>query len=96
MTDDNDKKPQKLTLNTGKLSLNKKLDSGSLRQNYMSRSNNVTVEVKKSASAMFTATKADTNSGSLTNSEFNKRLDIIRKASHQAELAEKTNYQIIV
>jgi translation initiation factor IF-2 len=91
MTDENDKKPGKLTLNTGKLSLNKKVDSGSLRQNYMSRSNNVTVEVKKSASTMFSSTKSDTNTGSLTNSEFSKRLDIIRKASHQAELAEKAS-----
>lgn len=85
MNDDQDKKQKKLTLNTGKLSLNKKLDSSSLRSNYISKtSSNVTVEVKKSN---VNRTMAD--SGSLNNSEFSKRLDIIRKASSRAEEEKK-------
>lgn len=85
MSEDQDKKQKKLTLNTGKLSLNKKLDPSALRKNYVSKTSNVTVEVKKSKVNM----PMSADSGSLSNSEFSKRLDIIRKASKSDETKEK-------
>lgn len=78
MTEDKDKK--KLKLNTGKLSLNKKLDSSALHKNYVSRTRNVTVEVKKN-----NVTNIPSPDSNLSNSEFSKRLDIIRKASSAKE-----------
>lgn len=84
MTEDQDKKQKKLTLNTGKLSLNKKLDPSALRKNYVSRTSNVTVEVKKSNVNMPVA-----GDSGLTNSEFSKRLDIIRRASKADEAKEQ-------
>ena len=83
MTDNKENKPPKLMLNTSKLSLNKKVDGLALRQNYVtSRTNNVTVEVKKSK-AISSAEKQFTEltSGGLSSFELNKRLDLIRRAS---------------
>lgn len=85
MSDDQETKQKKLTLNTGKLSLHKKPDPSDLRRNYVSKtSSNVTVEVKKSNTA-----RPVIDSGSLSNSEFSKRLDIIRKASKSDEAKEE-------
>jgi translation initiation factor IF-2 len=88
MTDDHhENKPQKLTLH--KLSIGKKLDPNALRQNYVSRSNNVTVEVKKSKAApSFMQTQSDVAAGGLTTTEFSKRLDVIRRASTIVEKEE--------
>jgi len=96
MTDDKENKPQKLTLN--KLSLGKKPDSNALRQNYVSRTNNVTVEVKKSKIApTFMSNKGDASAGQLTTTEFSKRLDVIRRASvvvDQQESEEQEDVEI--
>lgn len=80
--------PPKLTLSTPKLSLNKKVDSASVRQNFIqSKTQNVTVHVKKSQVSHLTLTKAPEYSGPghLTSSEFHKRLDVVRKAAAEEE-----------
>ena len=88
MTNEQDNKPQKLTLSAPKLSLNKKVDTPAMRQSFLqSRTQNVTVQVKKSQVSHLTLTKAPEHSGPghLTSSEFHKRLDVVRRAAAEEE-----------
>jgi len=82
MSEGDENKQKKLTFNKSKLSLNKKVDASALRKNYVSKTNNVTVEVKKSSNVR---SIAGNSAESTDNSEFSKRLEIIRKASAQSD-----------
>lgn len=92
--DTNKPGPQKLTLST-KLSLTKKVDAPALRQNFVqSRTQSVTVQVKKSQVSHLTLTKAPDNSapGHLTSSEFHKRLDVVRRAAAEDEAKKEEKF----
>lgn len=92
MTDEQTNKPAKLTLGTSKLSLNKSAEGQSLRQSFVqSKTQNVTVQVKKSKVSHLVLNKAPISeaAGHLTSTEFHKRLDVVRKAAALEEQKEE-------
>ncbi|MCC2646426.1 MAG: infB [Rickettsiaceae bacterium] len=104
-TDNKDDKPKKLTLSGNKLSLNKTVDVSALKKNFItSRTNTVTVEVKRnkiSPQGLGKATKDEgdnaavvRDAGGLTNAEVNARLNVLKRAAetskHRQENEAKT------
>jgi translation initiation factor IF-2 len=91
MDKETEHKQQKLVLNTTKLSLKKPVDASTLRQSFVtSKTQNVTVEIKKSKLPHLTLSKGhdvDQSSGAthLTSTEFHKRLDVVRRAAAEEE-----------
>lgn len=98
MTESKENNPQKLTLGGSKLSLNKPVKSANVSKTFVSSSSNTVVEVRKSkllgsGLSLNRINKSNTESDTNT-ADFNKRLNVLRKAAESAKLKETDTNKI--
>ncbi len=96
MTENIEDKPKKLTLSSNKLSLNRTVDLSNIKKNFItSRSNTVTVEVKRNKLSTVNSSQnlkdevarlslSQDNSG-LTNAEMQSRLNVLKRAAETSK-----------
>lgn len=99
MTELTDNKPKKLVLSSSRLSLSKPLDSQSLVKNFVSTKSKTIVEVKKSqltnhALSLNKLSPSSYRVGEFTTEEFNKRLNLLKKAAEEAKSKESDQAKI--
>ena len=93
MTKDTEHKPKKLTLGSSKLSLSRPIDSSSLTKTFVNSKSSTIIEVKKSkvAAPSLSFNKISgltTRESDVTSEEFNKRLNVLKKAAEVAKANE--------
>lgn len=93
MTDIQDDKPTKLTLSKSTLSLNKPINFANVKHNILSAKSNTIVEVKKSKNPGNLSLKQNPSmsTGDTSVEEFNKRLNLLKKASEDLKNQDTDN-----
>ena len=99
MTETNEDKPKKLTLSGPKLSLNKVVETPGVTKTFVSSKSNTIVEVRKSKNtntglSLGKIVSAAGRETEFTSEEFNKRLNLLKKAAEEAKAKEADSSKV--